>query len=112
VQLTNRLTTIAGSVSDTRGQKVTDATVVMFADDAKTWRPGSRFVRIARPDQDGRYRIEGLPPARYLAVAVDFLEKGSEWSPDTLDRLRKLGTDVRLSEGESRTLDLKVSPTP
>jgi len=30
--------------------------------------------RSGRPDQDGRYRIAGLPPGRYYIVAVDHLD--------------------------------------
>jgi hypothetical protein len=47
-----------------------------------------------------------------LAVALDFLESGEEAEPETLERLRKLGTSVALSEAETRTLDLRVRQTP
>jgi protocatechuate 3,4-dioxygenase beta subunit/Zn-dependent protease with chaperone function len=112
VQLTQRITTLTGLVTDERGQVIADATVVVFADDPGRWGPGTRFVRTARPDQEGRFRIQGLPPSRYMAVALDFLESGEEAEPETLERLRKLGTSVALSEAETRTLDLRVRQTP
>ncbi|HEX5108634.1 MAG TPA: carboxypeptidase-like regulatory domain-containing protein [Vicinamibacterales bacterium] len=112
VQLTKQLTTVAGQVTDARGQKVTDATVVVFAEDRDRWGPNSRFVRAARPDQDGRFSIQGLPAARYLAVALDFLEAGEETDPDALERLQRLGTRLTLGDAESKTVDLKVSPAP
>jgi protocatechuate 3,4-dioxygenase beta subunit len=112
VQLTQRLTTVAGQVSDARGQKVTDATVVVFADDRDRWGPNTRFVRGARPDQDGRFSIQGLPAARYLAVAMEFLEAGEETDPEALERLQRLGTRFTLGEAELKTVDLKISPAP
>ena len=112
VQLTQQLTTVAGQVSDGRGQKVTDATVVVFAEDRDRWGPNTRFVRAARPDQEGRFSIQGLPPARYLAVALDFLEAGEETDPEALERLQRLGTRLTLGDAESKTVDLKVSAAP
>jgi hypothetical protein len=112
VRITQRLTSVTGFVNDGRGQLTTSAIVVMFADDRARWGPGTRFVRTARPDQQGRFQIQGLPPERYMAVAIDYLETGEESNPDTLERLRKLGTSVRLGEGETQTMNLRVSPAP
>jgi hypothetical protein len=110
IVLTQRMTTLAGGLSDARGTKVTDATVVIFADDPQKWGPLTRFVRVARPDQEGRFSVRGLPAARYRVVAVDYIEPGEEGNPETLERLRPAATAVTLGDGESRTVDLKVAP--
>ena len=34
------------------------------------------FVKSARPDQQGKYEIRGLPAGEYLAVAIDYVEEG------------------------------------
>jgi hypothetical protein len=112
IQLTQRIAAIGGVVRDVRGQAVGDATVVVFAADRSRWEPGSRFLRAVRPDQDGRFTIDGLLAGRYMAVALDFLESGEETNPETLEQLRSLATGVTLNEGESRTLDLRVLPAP
>jgi hypothetical protein len=109
VVLTQRVTTLAGAISDARGAKATDATVVIFADDREKWGFMTRFVRTARPDQDGRFSVRGLPPGRYRVVALDYIEPGEEGNPDTLEQLRPSGTAITLGEGESRTVDLKVA---
>lgn len=109
IQLTNRVTTVSGGVSDDRNAIALDATVIVFADDDGKWGPHSRFIASARPDQHGQFKIDGLPPATYVAVAVEYLEPGEERDPDLLAAWRRHGTTLTLSEGEKRTLDLRLS---
>jgi Carboxypeptidase regulatory-like domain len=109
IQLTNRVTSVSGSVSTDRNTVALDATVIVFADDDAKWGPHSRFIESARPDQHGQFKIRGLPPGKYVAIAVEYLEPGDERDPDLLAAWRRHGTSVTLSEGETRTLDLKLS---
>jgi 5-hydroxyisourate hydrolase-like protein (transthyretin family) len=108
IQLTNRVTTVSGGVSDDGNAVALDATVIVFADDDGKWGPHSRFIESARPDQRGHFTIRGLPPGKYVAVAVEYLEPGDERDPDLLADWRRHGTSLTLSEGEARTLDLKL----
>lgn len=103
------LTTISGGVSDDRSAPALDAAVVVFADDPTAWGPRSRFIGTARPDQHGQFTIRGLPPGRYVAIAVDYLEPGEERDPERLERWRQVGTTFTLNEGESRALNLRLS---
>jgi hypothetical protein len=109
VLLTDRLTEVSGVVSDAQGEVVTDAAVVLFADDPAKWMPGSRYIAAARPDQDGRFHHTGLPAGRYVAVALEYLEPGEETNPATLERLRRAGTSFALEDGETHTLDLSLA---
>ena len=109
IELTQRLTTVSGGVSDDRGALALDATVVVFADDPGKWEPNSRFIESARPDQQGRFTIRGLPPGRYVAIAVRYLEPGEERDPDLLEAWRQGATTFTLSEGETHALDLRLS---
>jgi hypothetical protein len=107
VVLTNRLTTLTGTVS-TEGQPVS-AEVVVFAADASKWSYPSRFIRTASADDKGRFRISGLPSGeRYLAVAADYLDEGEHYDPEFLERMRGTATEFSLDDAETRTLDLKV----
>jgi hypothetical protein len=112
IVLTDRITTVSGLVAGTRGEPLTDATVVLFAEDPARWMPGSRFIAVARPDRAGRFRHAALPPGAYMAVAVEYLEPGEETNPETLRLLRELGTRFTLEEGESRELDVTLSSLP
>ena len=109
IVLTQKTTDLSGTVRDSRSAAVKEYVLVLFADDRDRWGPQTRFIRLARPDQEGRFRIRGMPPERYLAVALDHLEPGEERNPEVLQQLRSIGTSVVLREGESRALDLRLA---
>jgi hypothetical protein len=109
VVITSNVTEVTGTPVDTMGNPVFDYGVVVFAEDPALWRYPSRFVGAARPDQQGGFRITGLPPARYLAVAVQYLEAGQEQDPEYLESLRHLATPFTLSWGQATTLHLTVA---
>jgi hypothetical protein len=85
---------------------------VVLADDPAKWTPDTRFVAVVRPDQRGQFRHRGLPPARYVAVALEYLEPGEETRSDLLARLRELGRPFTLEDGEATTLELSLSKMP
>jgi len=109
IELTDRTTQLNGTVTGSRNERVMDFAIVVFPDDRKLWRPHSRLVRAARPDQEGRFQIRDLPPGRYSVIALDYLEQGSESDSDLLDRLKPNATSVTLDEGETQQLSLKLS---
>jgi hypothetical protein len=110
IVLTERATDLSGRVTDARSRPVTDVTVVIFPADEERWVYQSRFVRVARPDQDGRYQISGLPPSDdYLAIAVQGLEEGQAGDPEFLATLREHAARFSLGEGETRALDLRFA---
>ncbi len=44
-----------------------------------------------------------------MAVALDYLEPGEETNPEFLERMKALGSSLRLAEGEKKPLTLKIS---
>jgi hypothetical protein len=109
VELTNRITTIVGLVTNPRGEPSKDYSAIVFAQDSEQWTANSRYRSSGRPDQDGRYRIANLPPGRYYIVAVDHLEPGQASDPEFLERVRGKATAFSLSEGETKSIDLKLN---
>jgi hypothetical protein len=110
VVVTDSVTTVSGRFSDDKGAPVTDGTVIVFAEDAQKWSEDSRFVSAARPDQKGEYRIRGLPAGDYLAVALTYVEEGMWNDPEYLETLRGSAQKVRLQDGGSQALSLKLQP--
>lgn len=108
ITLTQKITAVTGRVSDPRGQATSQAAVIVFHEDEARWGPGSRSIKVARPDQGGRFTLQDLPPGRYIAVAVEHLERGEEFDPDVLERLSTAGRRLRLEPGETQALDLRV----
>lgn len=109
VLLTRTAAEVSGTAQDAKGAAVADYVVVLFPGESDKWGWQSRYVRVARPDQTGRFVITGLPAGGYLAVALEYLEPGEETDPEFLERLKSLGTTVRVGEGEKKSLTLKVS---
>lgn len=108
VVLSATSSSVSGGVTDDSGRPLADYAVVIFAEDREQWGFQSRHIRLARPDQQGAYQVKDLPPARYLAVAVEAVENGEESDPALLERLRPLATAFTLGEGEQRSLNLKI----
>ena len=72
----------------------------------------SRFIAMARPTQQGRFSVSGLPPEDYLAVALPGAAGTEYMDPEFLQQLRPLATRFVLQEGESKTLDLRLKKRP
>ena len=56
IVVTNRVSTVAGQLTDDKGLPLTDATILVFADDPQQWAVDSRAVRAVRPDQRRQYQ--------------------------------------------------------
>jgi hypothetical protein len=112
VVLTNRVTHLAGRITDQK-DAIADGTVIIFAADPGKWFERSRWIRSARPDQQGRYEVAGLPAGEYLAVALDYVQDGVWSDPEYLAPLVKQAQKVTLREdGESITVPLKLTSAP
>ena len=111
VELTNRMSDVSGLVTNGRGDAMKDYTVIAFAQDRDRWTIANRYVRNARPDQDGRFKLTGLPPGDYFVVALDSVD-GTEWmDPEFLDSIKTKASSFSLGDGETKTLDLKLNTT-
>jgi hypothetical protein len=61
VVLTKRTTELSGTVHHAKGAAVPDFAVVLFSTDSQQL-GYTRYVRVGRADQTGRFLISGLPP--------------------------------------------------
>ena len=109
VVFTDKLSEINGTVADQQGTPITEFTVLAFPTDPSLWRPQSRHIMTARPDQTGKFRIRGLPPAEYYLVTVDPTEQGEWFEPAFLDQHRAAASRLTIAEGDVKTQDFKVT---
>jgi hypothetical protein len=86
----------------------TDYGVIVFAEDSAKWTFPSRFISAGRPNQQGRFTVSGLPPADYLVIALPSIPAANAIDPAFLESLRKSAAKFSVSEGEAKTLDLKI----
>ena len=109
VELTNRVTDLSGVVTNSKGEALKDYSVIVFPQDRDKWMPGSRYVRSGRPDQEGRFKLSGLPPGQYHVLALDYLDQDSWTESEFLERVRNRATSVTINEGETKTVDLRIT---
>jgi hypothetical protein len=84
--------------------------VVVFPANRERWNYLSRYIRMMRPDTNGRYNTRNLPPGEdYLVIAVQNLEQGQGGDPEFLARAREEAKPFSLMEGETKSVDVKLS---
>jgi hypothetical protein len=94
---------ISGHVTDSASAPVASYSVVVFSTDRSKWLTASRFLRLARPAQDGSFEVAGLPPGDYWVAAMDPVgnELSGDWmKPETLEQLSFRAQRVTLAEHE------------
>ena len=110
--LTKTEQTVTGSVVNDRGAPAKEYTVVVFPEDQQKWTASdSHRIASGRPDQQGQFKVTGLPPGDYLAVAVEYVEQGAWRDPEWLTRASKTATKFTLDEGNTKSLNLKLGGT-
>jgi protocatechuate 3,4-dioxygenase beta subunit len=111
ITFTDRPSSLTGSVRDGTNADA-DAVVLAFPVDATAWAARGAFPRrmkTARTERDGTYTITGLPPGEYHVIAVHE-ESFADWQdPALLDALARVARQIRVLEGERRTLDLTAA---
>jgi hypothetical protein len=111
IVFTQKTTDLSGLLTDDRGKPVLDATVIVFPANRDRWNYLSRYIRTMRPDTNGRFTTKNLPPAEdYLIIAVQNLEQGQGSDPEFLTRAREEAKAFSLNEGETKTVDVRLSP--
>jgi hypothetical protein len=108
ILVTNQVTSVTGRLADDKGQPLTDATVLVFADDPSQWAADSRGVRAVRPNQQGEWQIKGLPAGVYLAVALEYVEDGMWNDPEFLESLRRDAQPLTVNDATAQTMALTL----
>lgn len=107
IAITTKPTRITGTVTDPAGAAVSQYAVIAFSEDSRLWtKVLSRYVATALPAADGGFAVVGLPPGRYLAVAVGQLEPGQWADPANLEKLKRLAVPFAVTDGETKVLTL------
>ena len=111
VTLTNRRTSLAGTVSGLDAPAGPPVTVVVFPTDKSLWRqPGmaSRRVQTAAPGRDGQFVFPTLPAGQYFLIATN--GPAADYSDAAvLSRAIPFATRVTLTEGQALSQDVRVT---
>jgi hypothetical protein len=110
VTLTDRPTTLAGTLFDQLGRPSPDYSVVVFSTNRAHWTTAPRRVSGAvRAGSDGRFSVVGLPPGEYFLTALPDVDPSQLAELAFLDQLAATAMKVTLAEGETKTQDLTMS---
>ena len=108
ITFTDAVSEINGTLTTDRGVPITDYTVLAFPTESSLWRAQSRHIAIARPDQNGKFRIRNLPAGSYYLATVDPTQPGEWFEPAYLEEHRPGATLITLGDGETKTQDFRV----
>jgi hypothetical protein len=110
---TDKPTELNGTVRDASGNADARASIVVFPADPAAWvDTGSqpRRLRQVRTNQDGTYKINGLPAGDYYVIAVDDQSSTNGWQdPAALGVMARAASQVRLVEGDIKTQALSTT---
>ena len=109
--LTDRDTTLSGTVRARQTRSQASLTVIAFPADRRLW-PATRRLKSVRVATTGEYAIPDLPPGDYVVAALDD-DPPRDWqSAGRLETLLGSGSHVSIAEGDHKTLDLASTVTP
>lgn len=112
---TDRPSELSGTARDASGNGDATASVLVFPVDPAGWiDTGSqpRRLRQTRTGRDGSFKLGALPPGEYHVVAIaDTAPRGWQ-DPQYLEAVSRSATQVRIGEGDTRTVTLTSTKGP
>lgn len=108
VTITDVATELTGVVRDERNREAADALVFFIPTAQQFWTRTSRRFGLLRTDARGRFRLRGLPPGEYRAVATYDVDESEAYRRDLLHELIPHSVAISLSDREQRTIELPL----
>jgi hypothetical protein len=110
VELTSRPPEVTVNVTGNQGEAPERYELLIFPDDRNRWLFDSRLVvrRSAATRSTAPMTIRTLPPGRYLAAALEYIQPETAQDPDFLESLRGRATPFSVGEGSGALVDLRV----
>ena len=108
IRFTDRNAELHGTIQTSAGDAVSRYVVVTLPADRTLWRPGSRWIRLARPSGDGAFSIDGLPGGDYLLALLTNATTADLERTDFLEQAAPAAIRVRVDEGARVRQDLRV----
>jgi hypothetical protein len=108
ITMTDRSTTLVGTLTDSSNRATADYTVAVFPVDPGLWLPQARRIQATRPSTDGHYSFRGLPPGDYRIAVVPDVEPGQWYDPAWLRAAMPAAIAITLADGQRLTQDLRV----
>jgi hypothetical protein len=104
VTLSSRGARVQGAVTDADGLPVAGVWAVLVPEQAH--RGQMQMYRETTTDQYGHFELRGVPPGDYKLFSWDQVENGAWQDPEFLKPFEEKGEEVKLQEGESKSVNL------
>jgi protocatechuate 3,4-dioxygenase beta subunit len=99
---------IEGSVVNTRGETLSNRTVVLVPE--VRLRQRNDLYRVVFTDNTGVFQMQGITPGTYKLFAWENVETGAWQDPDFIQPYDGAGRLIRINEGSNENLQLSVIP--
>jgi hypothetical protein len=112
ITMTDKASTVSGTVRDRANGIAVDAAVVIFPADRKLWTNYGLMparIRATEVSANGGFRFENLQAGDYVVVAVAARHRQVWQEPDFFKNAEGLATRVTLGWSDTKTIDLIVS---
>lgn len=107
IVLSSKTGQIEGTLTDAVQRPVPGLPVVLVPDKA---RHRDELYKTADTDQNGRFRFRRVPPGDYKIFAWESIEPFEYYDPQILEKYGAEGKAVRVREGSSETVDVRMIP--
>jgi hypothetical protein len=106
--VTDRQSTITGTVTGADGRPRLDVAVVIFPRDSRYWIRGTRRILVTRPDTSGGYEFKGLPGGEYILATVTQRPPDDVVDAPWLNGLAASGVKLAVADGQRHVQDLRL----
>ena len=109
IVLADRPSAVMLSVRSEIDRPETDATAILFSEDARYWVSRSRRVQIAQLTPAGTATFTDVPPGKYFVLAGRDFGPNRPISPAFIESIKARALPLEIAPGESRAVNLKVN---
>jgi hypothetical protein len=109
IVLADRPSSVLVSVRNEIDRPETDATAILFSEDARYWVSRSRRVQVVQLTPGGTATFIDVPPGKYFVLAGRDFGPNRVVSPAFIESIKARALPVEIAAGESRALNLKVN---
>jgi hypothetical protein len=109
IVVTDQKQELTGKVVTASGKPATEFRVLAFPRNVKPGTVAGRYApRGSNHGSDGSFRLTGLPPGEYYAVALTSMAENAQFDSELHEALKPRATPFQLSPGETATIELTL----
>jgi len=109
IVLADRPSSVLVSVRNEIDRPETDATAILFSEDARYWGSRSRRVQVVQLTPGGTASFTDVPPGKYFVLAGRDFGPNRAITPAFVESIKSRALPLEVLAGESRAVNLKIN---